>query len=139
MKECPYCAHENEDAAIVCMICHAEIDPPSAPEADPLLQNPALSLRIVATFRNVVEAGLFKARLEAAGIEACIPEEYTPQVFWNVIPNPLERVPVQVAAKDYGAARFQKAPVCVRSAAGPNEGWRMWRKLIFTLYAGWFS
>jgi hypothetical protein len=48
---------------------------------------------------------MFKARLEAAGIEACIPEEYTPQIFWNVIPSPLESVTVRVAAKDYEAAR----------------------------------
>ena len=69
------------------------------------LVDPALSLAIVATFRNVVDAGLFRARLEAAGIEACMPEEYTPQLFWNIIPNPLETVTVRVAAKDIEAAK----------------------------------
>jgi hypothetical protein len=62
-------------------------------------------LAVVATFRNVVDAGLFRARLEAAGIEACIPEEYTPQIVWNVIPSPVETVTVRVAAKDYEAAK----------------------------------
>jgi hypothetical protein len=48
---------------------------------------------------------LLKSRLEAAGIEACIPEEYTPHIFWNLIPSPLESVTVRVAAKDYKAAK----------------------------------
>jgi len=60
---------------------------------------------MVATFRNVVDAGLFRARLEAAGIEACIPEEYTPQIVWNVTESPVETVTVRVAAKDYEAAK----------------------------------
>jgi hypothetical protein len=105
MKNCPYCGRENEDAAVVCSICHTQLDAPPAPQVDPQLQDPALSLRFVASFRNVVDAGLFKARLEAAGIEACIPEEYAPHLFWNLIPSPLESVTVQVAAKDYEAAK----------------------------------
>ncbi len=43
------------------------------------------------------------ARLEAAGIEACIPEEYGPQLFSTVIP--LGCVTVRVAVKDVEAAR----------------------------------
>jgi ribosomal protein L40E len=128
MKKCPYCAQENEDGAVVCSICHVELDPPSAPQVDPQLQDPTLSLRIVATFRNVVDAGLFRARLEAAGIEACMPEEYTPQIFWNVIPSPLESVTVRVAAKDYEAAKGLLAeyvdaslPVSQPGAAGAEE------------------
>jgi hypothetical protein len=105
MKTCSYCGHENADADEVCLICHKELDRPPAPEIDPQLEDPSLSLRIVATFRNVVDAGLLKARLEAAGIEVCIPEEYTPQIFWNLIPSPLETVTVQVAEKDYEAAK----------------------------------
>ena len=60
---------------------------------------------IVGTYRNVIDADIIKSRLEAAGIEACIPEEYTPQIFWYDIPSPLERVTVRVAAKDYEAAQ----------------------------------
>jgi hypothetical protein len=105
MKKCPYCAQENEDAAVVCSICHTELAPPPSPPVDPQLQDPALSLRVVSTFKNVIDAGLFKARLEAAGIEACVPEEYTPHLFLNVIPSPLESVTVRVAAKDYDAAK----------------------------------
>ena len=54
---------------------------------------------------SVVDASLVMTRLEAAGIEACIPEEYTPQIFWNCTPSPLESVTVRVAAKDYEEAR----------------------------------
>jgi len=122
MKKCPYCAHENEDAAVVCLICHTELDPPPAPRVDPQLEDPALSLRVVATFRNVVDAGLFRARLEAAGIEACIPEEYTPQIFWNVIPSPLESVTVQVAAKDYEAAKVLFAEYVDTSLTATHPG-----------------
>jgi hypothetical protein len=106
MKNCSYCGHENEDSAVACLECGTEFDtsPPATP-IDPQLEDPSLSLVIVATFRNVVEASLFKSRLEAGGIEACIPEELTPQILWNVIPSPLERVTVRVAAKDYDAAR----------------------------------
>jgi ribosomal protein L40E len=48
---------------------------------------------------------MFKTRLEAAGIEAFVPEEYTPQIFWAAITSPLEGITVRVAAKDYEAAR----------------------------------
>jgi len=41
-------------------------------------------------------------RLEAAGIQASIPEEYSEQIFSGVIG--LERLTVRVAAKDYKAA-----------------------------------
>jgi hypothetical protein len=74
-------------------------------KADPQLVDPALALVVVGTYRNAVDASLVKTRLEAAGIEACIPEEYTPQIFWYAIPSPLERVTVRVAAKDYETAR----------------------------------
>jgi RNA polymerase subunit RPABC4/transcription elongation factor Spt4 len=106
MKNCSYCGRENDDSAVVCRECGTEFDtsPPAAP-VDPQLEDLSLSLVIAATFSNVVDASLFKTRLEAAGIEACIPEELTPQILWSVIPSPLERVTVRVAAKDYDAAR----------------------------------
>ena len=82
-----------------------EAEPAETPDDEKNLSDPALALVVVATFRNVVDAGLFKARLEAAGIEADIPEEYAPHLFWNIIPNPLESVTVRVAAKDIEAAK----------------------------------
>jgi ribosomal protein L40E len=107
MKKCEYCGRENDDAATACAECTTEFpsaSPRDNPEEQPL-RDPALDLATVATFRNPMDAGMFKARLEAAGIEACVPEEYTPHIFWNTIPSPLEHVTVRVAAKDYEAAK----------------------------------
>jgi hypothetical protein len=103
MKTCAYCGRDNEDSAIVCRECGKELKSESGPDPDPQLVDPALSLAIVATFSSLQEASLLVARLEAAGIEACIPEEYSPQIFSAVIP--LERLTVRVAAKDYDAAK----------------------------------
>ena len=105
MKNCSYCGRENEDAAVGCSECGTEFESSTEPEVDPQLLDPALSLVIVGTYRNVIDASMVMTRLEAAGIEACIPEEYTPQIFWYAIPSPLESVTVRVAAKDYDAAR----------------------------------
>ncbi|SRR5260370_29655826 len=105
MKTCSRCGQENADEVSSCPECGKEFPAPEIPEDPNRLLDPALSLAVVATFRNVVDAGLFRARLEAAGIEACIPEEYTPQIIWNVTPSPLEAVTVRVTAKDYEAAK----------------------------------
>ncbi len=105
MKNCPYCGQENGDDAAVCLICHTELTPPPEAERDPQLEDSDLALVIVGTFRNAVDANMVKARLEAAGIESCVPEEYTPQIFWYGVTSPLETVTVRVAAKDYEAAR----------------------------------
>ena len=110
MKECAYCGQQNADEIVACVICGTELLPQKTAElapqlVDPQLLDPALNLVIVGTYRNVVEATVVKTRLEAAGIEACIPEEYTPQIFWYAVPSPLERVTVRVAAKDYETAR----------------------------------
>jgi hypothetical protein len=103
MKKCPYCGRENDDTLAVCSECGVELTRPPAPGIDPQLTDPALSLVTIATFSSPQEASLLVARLEAAGIEACIPEEYGAQVFSAVIP--MERLTVRVAAKDYEAAK----------------------------------
>lgn len=105
VKNCSYCGQENEDAAIRCSGCGVDFESSTAADDDAPLRDPTLSLVIVGTYRNVVDAGMAKMRLEAGGIESCIPEEYTPQLFWYAIPSPLETVTVRVAAKDYETAR----------------------------------
>ena len=105
MNKCPYCAHQNADDAVICLICHTDLTPAPAPDVDPRLTDPALSPVTVATFRSVEDAGMLKSRLEAAGIEACIPEEFSPHLFWMMSLNPIESITVRVAAKDYEAAR----------------------------------
>jgi len=101
MKACSYCGHQNEDAATQCKACGTEF--PIREMVDPHLVDPAESLVTVATFGDTVEASLLKARLEEAGIEACIPEELDPSPFGNF--PPMANVTVRVAAKDYEAAK----------------------------------
>src|SRR6478736_7090004 len=106
MKKCSYCGRENTAAAAVaCFECGTKFEAPEISKVDPVLQDPALALVVVGTFGNVVDASMVRTRLEAAGIEACIPEEYTPQILWYAVTSPLEQVTVRVAAKDYEAAR----------------------------------
>ena len=120
MKKCAYCGRENEEAANTCRECGKSLQELSAPDADAQLLDTALSPAVVATFSSLLEAKLLADRLEAAGIEADIPEEYASQVFSSVMP--LELVSVQVAAKDYETARAIAAePVAVTSAEVPGE------------------
>lgn len=101
MKTCSYCGRENEDAATQCQECGEALIP--VEKGDPQLANPTVSLVVVATFGDTVEANLLKDRLEQAGIEACIPEELDPSPFGNFAP--LAHVTVRVAEKDYPAAK----------------------------------
>ena len=101
MKPCTYCGCQNEDSATLCKECGTEFALPEP--VDPQLTDPADALVVVATFGDTVEASLLKARLEAAGIEACIPEELNPSPFGNF--QPMAHVTVQVAARDAEAAR----------------------------------
>jgi hypothetical protein len=101
MKTCTYCGCVNDDAAANCKECGTEFVAPE--KVDPELTDPAEALVVVATFGDAVEASLLKDRLELAGIEACIPEELNPSPFGNFIP--VAQVTVQVAAKDYAAAK----------------------------------
>lgn len=107
MKKCSYCGRENEEEAVACSECGKEFESMEfeampLSETDPELLDAALSPVIVGRFSSLQEASLLAGRLEAAGIEASIPEEYSEQVFSAVIG--LERLTVRVAAKDYEAA-----------------------------------
>lgn len=104
MKNCSYCGQPNEDAATVCSGCGEEFPIPAPSQTDPQLEDPTLSLVTLATFSSLAEASLLVGRLETAGIEACIPEEYAEGVFSGIIP--LERLTVRVAARDYEAAKM---------------------------------
>lgn len=101
MKPCSYCGRDNDDTATRCGGCGTPFSP-SSPAA-PGLTNAAQALVVLATFATVEQASLLAGRLEAAGIDACIPEEYASGVFSAVLP--LSSVTVRVAAKDLEAAR----------------------------------
>lgn len=119
MKKCAYCGRENEEAANTCGECGKSLQELSAPDAEAQLLDTALSPVVVGTFSSLLEAKLLADRLEAAGIEAYIPEEYAPQVFSGVIP--LELMSVRVAAKDYEAARAIAAEAVAVTAEVPPE------------------
>lgn len=106
MKECSYCGHHNNDSATVCEECGTAF--PTREFTDPKLTDPAESLVILKTFDDVPEATLLKDRLEQAGIEAWIPEEFGPSPFSIV--KPLARVTVRVAQKDLESAREVLGP-----------------------------
>ena len=101
MKTCLYCGRENQLSATHCQECGTEFSVKE--EIDPRLTDPRSALVTVAVFDDLVHATLLKDNLEAAGIDACIPEELAPDPFGHVFP--LARISVQVAAKDYEAAK----------------------------------
>jgi len=102
MKKCAYCGCPNEDTEVGCAECGEQLETSSSPDPEPQALDPALSPVIVAQFTNLQQASVLAGRLEAAGIQASIPEEYSEQIFSGVIG--LERLTVRVAAKDYKAA-----------------------------------
>jgi len=101
MKSCAYCGRENQHEAKHCCECGLEFRVKE--EIDPRLTDPHATLITLAVFADLVHAVLLKADLEAAGIEACIPEDLAPNLFGHFFP--LARITVQVAAKDYEAAK----------------------------------
>jgi hypothetical protein len=105
MKNCSCCGLENEETASACRVCGTEFPPSEAETKDEThLKDPAESLVTIAAFDDFTEANIVKSRLEGAGIEACIPEEFALNIF--SINKPVEeRFTVRVAAKDVDAAR----------------------------------
>lgn len=120
MKQCSYCGQQNDDAAVRCSGCGTSFPSPAPAATDERLLDPALSLVTVATLHNLPEAELLLARLEAAGIEACIPEEYSAQVFSAIIP--FELVTVRVAAKDAEEAKAIVADLQTAPISAPADG-----------------
>jgi len=108
MKACSRCGHRNDEPASRCAECGTEFLAPDSPTTDDAerLSDPDDDLRVLKKCATTVEAYLLKSRLEGAGIEACVPEEFTPQILWYCIPSPLEQVTVRVKARDYEAARL---------------------------------
>ena len=102
MRACPYCGRENDWAATHCCECGTEFET-TEEEVDPQLTDPQLALVTLAVFPDLTQATLLMNDLEAAGIEACIPEELAPNAFGHFFP--LSHITVQVAAKDLTAAR----------------------------------
>lgn len=115
MKPCSYCGRDNADNAVQCRECGTEFEvtiEPALPEPKrPGFDFPPLSaadkarnLVTLVNCRTLIEADLIVCNLEAAGIEAFVPDQYLMQaVGWNF--NTYGYVRVQVAPKDYDAAK----------------------------------
>ena len=101
MKTCSFCGHQEEDEVPYCSECGLDLT--FETDRQPQLDDPAESLVVVAEFSDTVEASLARGCLEAAGIEACIPEELDPSPFGNF--PPLAHVTVRVAQKNLPAAK----------------------------------
>lgn len=114
MKKCSYCGRENALDALTCVECGKALGSAPGSSVPKDLLDPGLSPVVVGTFGSLQEASVLVGRLEAAGIEAWVPEEYGAQVFSGVLG--IEPLTVRVAAKDYQAAREALAEPAERSA-----------------------
>jgi hypothetical protein len=115
MKKCSYCGAEYPDEAAMCTIDHTPFESPAEPQKSepkrPEYRFPLLSAEererdfvTLVTCATLPAADVIVGRLEAAGIEASIPDES----LMNVMGGGLAAfgfVRVQVASKDYDAAR----------------------------------
>ncbi len=114
MKTCSYCGAEYADDATTCPVDHTSLDQPDPPK--PVLpaseglryEFPELSeldkqkdFVTLVSCANLPEADLIVSTLRAAGIEAFMPDESIMQIM----PNTFGYVRVQVAPKDYDAAK----------------------------------
>jgi hypothetical protein len=119
VKKCPYCGAEHPDDAVMCVIDHTPFERPTEPTPPP---EPTQAKRPESAFaplseadqrkdlvtlvscRTLPEADMVVSRLQAAGINAFLPDESLMQVIgWNL--NTYGYVRVQIAPKDYDAAR----------------------------------
>lgn len=103
MKQCSYCGRQNEDDASYCGGCGKPLNKPALRAEATDLKDPANAPITVASFHSLEEAELLKSELEAVGIEAFIPEEYTTGVFSAI--TPFQQVTVRVPAGNADAAR----------------------------------
>jgi hypothetical protein len=123
MKKCSYCGAEYPDDAVMCAIDNTPFERPSEPSpppepirSEPVAKRPEYAfaplseadqrkdLVTLVSCRTLVEADMVVSRLQAAGIDAFLPDESLMQVIgWNL--NTYGFVRVQIAPKDYDAAR----------------------------------
>ncbi len=119
MNQCSYCGRKNEDDALYCGGCGKPLKKPAIKDEEADLKDPANTPVTVASLHSLQEAELLKSELEAVGIEAFIPEEYTTGVFSSI--TPFQQVTVRVPAKDTEAARNIVAAFAAASRVESQE------------------
>lgn len=106
MKECAYCGRENEDDAVRCLECGTDAFKTDAPgeSADLPKLDPQEELVTLVAGQRLADADILVGRLEAAGIEGIIPDEFLMQAIgFNL--NTYGYVRVQVRRRDYANAK----------------------------------
>ena len=103
MKECAYCGGKNEDEAVRCSGCGTDEFKTDRPADTPKLDEQE-EFATVFSCQRLTDADLIVGRLEAAGIETFMPDEFLMQTIGLSL-NPIVYVRVQVRRKDYASAR----------------------------------
>jgi len=100
MKTCAYCGRENDDAALRCQECGTEeFNTTAATERGVPELDPDEEFVTLISTQRLADADLIVSRLQAAGIEGFIPDQFLMQnVAFNL--NTFGYVRVQVRRKD---------------------------------------
>jgi hypothetical protein len=115
VKGCAYCGQSNDDAAVFCPGCGTEFSAVAPDESLPKLDKQEELVTLVATQR-LPDADVIVGRLEVAGIEAFIPDEFLMQTIgFNL--NTYGYVRVQVRRRD-----FENAKELLAKPVEPNTG-----------------
>lgn len=133
MKTCAYCGRENRDDAVNCSGCGETEFGATAPAQDPPADD-ADDLVTLAKCAKLEDADVIVSLLEAAGIQAFIPDEQLTQTFgFNL--NSSGGVRVQVRPQDYDMAK-ELLPAPEATPASPQPAVPGNKKVIASLAMG---
>ena len=119
MKQCAYCGGENENDAVRCSGCGTEEFKTEAPAEAPKLDEQEEFVTVF-TCQRLTDADIKVGRLEAAGIETFVPDEFLMQTIgFNL--NTYGYVRIQVRRKDYASAK-ELCAVAVDPGETPKDG-----------------
>ena len=118
MKKCSYCGAEYPDDAVICPIDHTPFEPPAAEPPPPKAKAREPEYRFapltsadrqkdfvtLVTCATLPAADIILGRLQAAGIEASMPDESLMNVMGGVLTG-FGNVRIQITPKDYDTAK----------------------------------
>lgn len=116
MKTCSYCGAEYPDDAVICTIDRTPFEQPAEPKKpeskEPKYRFPPISAEdrekdfvTLVSCATLPAADIIVGRLEAAGIDAFIPDESLMAVSGGGWATTFGFIRVQIAPKDYEAAK----------------------------------